>query len=677
MSALDKIRNIGIMAHIDAGKTTTTERILYYTGKSYKIGEVDDGEATMDWMPQEQERGITITSAATTCFYRDYQINIIDTPGHVDFTAEVERALRVLDSAIGIFCAVGGVEPQSETVWRQSEHYHVPRIVYVNKMDRTGADFYNVLEELKEKLHAVPLVLQLPIGKESEFEGVIDLLHMREIRWNSSKQGSEMSYSEIDASRMDLVHEYREKLMDGLSLVSEELTDLYLEGGEVPLEMITKAIRQGTIDRAFVPVLCGASLRNVGVQPLLDAVVDYFPAPTETPPMKGEHIKTEKEVIVPCDPEGQPLGLVFKIQADRESGSINFIRMYSGVIKKGEAVYNINKNKRERINRLFRMHSNRFEQVDKVIAGDIAAVVGFKLAQTGDTIGSDKFPVLLESMNFPVPVISVAVEPKTLSERKKLEDTLRILEREDPTFTIKENEETGQLLISGMGELHLEVLVTRMIDEFNVDVRVGKPQVSYRESIQKKTKVTEKYSKTLAGKEHSASVTIQVEPADRGEGNSFSSILSAGTLPHECLEAVKRGVEGAFNSGIMFGYPCIDIKATLVGADYDPLSGSELAYETAAAIGFDAACREASPVLLEPIMIVDIMTPNEFMGETIGNLNSRGGTIVSHDSRVNIEHIRAEVPLVNMFGYSTVLRSITQGRASFSMEFSHFSPKKN
>jgi elongation factor G len=675
MSELSAIRNIGIMAHIDAGKTTTTERILYYTGKSYKIGEVDDGEATMDWMEQEQERGITITSAATTCYYRDHQINIIDTPGHVDFTAEVERSLRVLDSAIAIFCAVGGVEPQSETVWHQADVYHIPRLAYINKMDRIGADFFQVAEEIKTKLAASPVPLFIPIGKESCFEGVIDLIRMKEIRWNPDDLGVTMMYSDIDPSRSGEASAWREKMIDSLSPFSDQLTDIFLDGREIPLDLIKSVIRKTTIEKKLIPVLCGASLRNAGVQTLLDAVVDYLPAPDEMPPIIGIHTKGDKETSIPCKTTGHPLGLVFKIQTDREAGNISFIRVYSGEFKKGGAAFNINKKKRERINRLLRMHSNKSEQIESIGAGDIAAVVGFKLCQTGDTIGAENFQVLLEKMHFPEPVISIAIEPRTLSEREKLHEVLKILEREDPTFTIKENEETGQLLISGMGELHLEVLVTRVIRDFKVEARVGQPQVSYRESILKAVTHIERFHKTIGGKENSAEITIVVEPRKRGTGNMFTNTVKKEVLPEEFIEAVKHGVEGAFTSGIMFGYQTIDIGVTLIDAQFSIASSTLFAFEAAGSLGFDAACHKAEPVLLEPIMTVDVMIPGEFVGDTIGNLNARGGMIISHESKTTVEHIRAEVPLAKMFGYSTALRSITQGRGTFAMEFSHFAPK--
>ena len=677
---LKNIRNIGIIAHIDAGKTTTSERILFYTGKSHRLGEVDDGEATMDWMVQEQERGITITAAVTTCYWRDRQINIIDTPGHVDFTAEVERSIRVLDGAVVIFCAVGGVEPQSETVWHQADRYHVPRLAYINKLDRVGADFFGVVEEIRHKLAANPLILQLPIGRESELEGVIDLLSMKELRWEVQDAGQTIYESPVDASRLDQVREYRQKALDQLSKVpdpalADRITELFLEEAEIPLELARQAVRKGTLEGTFVPLLCGASLRNLGVQPLLDAVVDYLPAPDEVPPPEAFHTKKEKNVQVPARRDGPPVGLIYKIQTDREAGNLSYLRVYSGEFRDGVAVYNVGKRKRERINRLMRMHANRSEPLEAVGAGDVAVVVGFKLAQTGDTVGSDQFPVLLEPMHFPEPVISIAIEPRTLSERTKLEAALRQLEREDPTFTVKENEETGQLIIAGMGELHLDVLVTRVIDDFKVQAKVGAPQVSYRESVTSAAQHVERYHKVLAGKENSAEITLRVQRLDRGTGNRFQSRVAPPDLPRELVEAVRRGVQAAFGSGIMYGYPVIDVGVTLTGAAYNPSTSTAMAYEAAAALGFDAACRKAGPVLLEPIMRVVILVPQEFLGEVLGNLSSRKAEITGIDSKPGVESIHAHVPLAHMFGYSTALRSATQGRATFTMEFSHFSPR--
>jgi elongation factor G len=677
---MKNIRNIGIIAHIDAGKTTTTERILFYTGKSHRIGEVDDGEATMDWMEQEQERGITITAAVTTCYWKNRQINIIDTPGHVDFTAEVERSIRVLDGAVVIFCAVGGVEPQSETVWHQADHHKVPRIAYINKLDRVGADFFAVVEEIRSKLGAVPLVMQLPIGRESELEGVIHLLSMKELRWDQNTVGATILESEIAPSRQEQATLYRQRMVDQLATisdveVSDRLTGLFLEGKEIPEPLIREALRKGTLERKFVPVFCGASLRNVGIQPLLDGIVDLLPAPDEVPPPIGFHVKKEQKVEVASRRDAPPLALVYKIQTDREAGPLSFIRVYSGHLRSGTAVYNIDKRKRERIHRLLRMHANRYEQIEEVGAGDVAVVVGFKLAQTGDSIGSEQFPVILERMEFPVPVISVAIEPRTLSERQKLESALRQLEREDPTFTVKDDEETGQLIISGMGELHLDVLVRRVIDDFKVQAKVGQPQVSYRESITTAATHREKYHKVIGGKENSADLTIRVRPLRRGSGNRFESLVGPEKLAREFAEAVRRGVNAAFSSGIAYGYPAIDIGATLVDAAFNPGTSTILAFEAAAALGFDEACRKASPVLLEPIMKVDILTPREFLGDVLANLTTRKGDIVSIESRQTVESIHAHVPLATMFGYSTTLRSATQGRATFSMEFSHFAPR--
>jgi len=670
------MRNIGIMAHIDAGKTTTTERILYYTGKSHRIGEVDDGEAIMDWMEQEQNRGITITSAATTCFWKDAQINIIDTPGHVDFTAEVERSLRVLDSAIAIFCAVGGVEPQSETVWHQADSYHIPRLAYINKMDRLGADFYAVVEEIRSKLGAAPVPIFLPIGKEADFYGIIDLISMEELTFEPTSYGSEIVRNPLPEELKETAETWRERLIDTLSAESEEITDLYLEGKAVPAELLKAAVREQTINRSIVPVFVGASLKNIGVQPLLDGIVDYLPSPWEVPPIHGIDVKTQEEVIVDPDAKEPALGLVFKIQADRESGSLSFIRMYRGEIKKGTAVYNISKNKRERVNRLLRMHSNRYEPLDKVSAGDIAVVVGFKIAQTGDTVGSEAKKVFLEQMHFPEPVISVAIEPKTISDQDKLKKVLDLLKQEDPTFTVKENEETGQLIISGMGELHLDVLMTRIISDFKVAAKIGNPQVTYRESIAKKTLHTEEFHKIVAGKENRAKIVLEVEPLSRGTGNTFESKIDEQVLPREFLDAVRRGVTNAFSSGIMYGYPTIDMKATLIDAEYDEQTATSFAYEAAGSMGFDAACRKADPILLEPVMHVDVMVPKEFIGEVMSHLTSRGGLIESLESKVSREHVRVKVPLAQMFGYSTALRSITQGRGTFGMEFSHFAMKE-
>jgi elongation factor G len=668
------MRNIGIMAHIDAGKTTTTERILFYTGKSHRIGEVDDGEAIMDWMEQEQERGITIQSAATTTYWKDHQINIIDTPGHVDFTAEVERSLRVLDGAIAIFDAVHGVEPQTETVWRQARRYNVPCIGYVNKMDRLGADFYFVIEDVKNKLKINTVPLQIPIGKESSFEGVIDLIEMKEIRWQNN--GEEMIYSPIAAQREDAAKEWREKMIDALSGVSDIVTEKYLAGEEIDVALIRAELRKAVLKRELLPMFAGASRRNLGVQPIIDAIVDYLPAPDEIQPATGHHLKKEEDITIPCDPKGQPLGLVFKIQNDREAGSLCYVRMYSGSIPSGTAVYNEGKKKRERANRILRMHSNKSEPMDSLSAGDIGVIIGMKLAQTGDTIGSEGWPVLLEKMQFPEPVISISIEPKTISEQDKLKDILAILSKEDPTFTIRENEETGQLIISGMGELHLDVLVTRILKEYKLGAKVGNPQVTYRESISKAVEHSESFSKIIAGKENAAGVTLRVEPAKRGTGNKYVLARQGKSeVPSEILEAIENGINGAFSSGIVMGYPCIDITATVTNIQYSELTGTPFAFEACASMAFDEACRTASPILLEPIMAVNLNTPHEFVGEVMSLVTQRGGQILSMNAKSDADEIKAQAPMEKMFGFMTSLRSVSQGRASFSLEFSHFEKK--
>jgi elongation factor G len=680
---LTYMRNIGVMAHIDAGKTTTTERILYYTGKSHRIGEVDDGEAIMDWMEQEQERGITIQSAATTTFWKRenrgarYQINIIDTPGHVDFTAEVERSLRVLDGAVAIFDAVRGVEPQTETVWRQAERYRVPCIGYVNKMDRVGADFFHVLEDIAAKLNIRVAAVQIPIGRESGFEGIVDLIDMREIRWDASSEGERLVYSPIAPEREALAAEWRENFIDALSQTSDAVTERYLAGEDLDPGLVRTELRKAALRRDLLPVLAGASRRNMGVQPLIDAVVDYLPAPDEVEPALGHHIKKGEEVRVPCDPAGGPLGLVFKIQHDREAGSLCYVRMYSGTIKPGAVVYNTGKKKRERANRILRIHSNKLEPLDELSAGDIGVVIGMKLAQTGDTIGSENRQVLLEKMQFPEPVISISIEPKTLSEQEKLREILTLLSQEDPTFTIKENEETGQLIISGMGELHLDVLVTRILKEYKVGAKVGNPQVTYRESVSKTVERTETFSRVIAGKENAAALTVRVEPLIRGTGNRYTCAVKNRDIPEAVYEAVARGVTGAFASGIVLGYPCIDLGVTVTDIRYSELTGTEFAFEACASMGVDEACRAAAPLLLEPIMAVDLISPKEFVGDAISQITQRGGQVSSIESKPanQLDEIKASAPMAKMFGFMTSLRSVSQGRASFTMEFSHFEKK--
>jgi elongation factor G len=674
MKMLRNMRNIGIMAHIDAGKTTTTERILFYTGKSHRIGEVDDGEAIMDWMEQEQQRGITIQSAATTTYWKNHQINIIDTPGHVDFTAEVERSLRVLDGAIAIFDAVHGVEPQTETVWRQARRYRVPCIGYINKMDRAGADFFFVLEDIKNKLGINTIALQIPIGKENAFEGVIDLVDMKEIHWDNDS----MNVRPIAAGREGMAKEWRDKMIDLLSGVSDLITEKYLAGEELGAVLIRCELRKAVINRAFLPVLAGASRRNMGVQPLIDAIVDYLPAPDEAAVPVGHHLKKDEDIKIPCDPKGLPLGLVFKIQSDREAGSLCYVRMYSGEIKTASAVYNIGKKKRERANRILRMHSNKSEPMDSLAAGDIGVIIGMKFVQTGDTIGSEGWPVILEKMQFPEPVISISIEPKTISDQDKLKDILELLSKEDPTFTIRENEETGQLIISGMGELHLDILVTRILKEYKLGAKVSNPQVTYRESISKTNEYKGSFSKVIAGKENAAGITLRLEPAKRGQGNKYvCAVKTSGKneIPQEILDAIERGIKGAFASGIVMGYPCIDICVTVTDIQYSELTGTEFAFEACASMAFDEACRAASPVMLEPIMAVDLNSPHEFVGEVMSLVTQRGGQIQSMNSKTGFDEIKALASMEKMFGFMTSLRSVSQGRASFSLEFSHFEKK--
>ena len=674
---LEKMRNIGIMAHIDAGKTTTTERILYYTKKIHKIGEIDDGQATMDWMAQEQERGITICSAATTTYWKDYQINIIDTPGHVDFTAEVERSLRVLDGAVAVICAVDGVQPQTETVWKQADEFKVPRLCFMNKMDRIGADFFGSMKDVQEKFGVECLALQIPIGEGQAFEGVIDLLRMKELRWNADDEGETIVESDIDESRMADAVTWREKLIDQVASSDDELAELYLDGQEISVEQLKAAIRKGTINRTFVPFVMGSARHNQGVQPLIDAVIDYLPCPADIPAASGIHIKKDKEetVEVPCDVSKPALGLVFKIQYDREMGSLCYVRMYSGKISSGTQVLNINKKKRERVNRILRMHADKSEPLNEVCAGDIAVFVGLKLAQTGDSVGNEGFPVLLEKPVFPQPVISVSLEPESMSERDKMNDTLQILSKEDPTFTYHEDSETGQLIISGMGELHLDVLVTRMKDDFGVQCRVGAPQVTYREAVTSSADCTESFSKVLGGKENTAGITVHIEPREQGAGNSYSCTVRDNNIPEEIYEAVENGFRSSLDSGINYGYPCTDTAVTVTGITYSEETATTFAFEACAAQAFDKVCNMASPQLLEPVMNVDITCPKEFVGEAMSQMTQRGGMIMGQDSKASGDIIHAQAPMAKMFGFSTNLRSATQGRAGFSMEFSHFQVK--
>lgn len=675
---LKKMRNIGIMAHIDAGKTTTTERILFYTGKIHKIGEIDDGQATMDWMQQEQERGITICSAATTTYWKNFQINIIDTPGHVDFTAEVERSLRVLDGAVAVICAVDGVQPQTETVWKQADSFSVPRIVYMNKMDRIGADYFGSIEDVNSKFGVECVALQIPVGQGQDFEGVIDLLKMKELRFEGD-EGEKVVESEIDSSRLDDAKTWREKLVEQVASTDDALAEIYLEGGEISCEQLKNAIRAATVSRKIIPVVMGSSRHNQGVQPLIDAIVEYLPCPTDIPPAKGIHVKKDKEeeVLVPCDATKPALGLVFKIQYDKEMGSLAYVRMYSGKIASGTQILNINKKKRERVNRILKMHADKSEAINSVEAGDIAVFVGLKLAQTGDSIGSEGFPVLLEKPVFPEPVISVALEPESMSERDKMNETLEILSKEDPTFTYHEDDETGQLIISGMGELHLDVLVTRMKDDFGVKCRVGNPQVTYREAVTAAAEASYTFEKVLAGKENRAGISIKVEPRETGAGNSYSCIVRGkNSIPEEIFDAIENAFKSCLESGINYGYPCTDTAVTVTALEYDELTASTFAFEACAAQVFDKACNLASPQLLEPVMNVDISCPKEFVGEAMSQMTQRGGIILGQDSKASEEIIHSQAPMAKMFGFTTNLRSATKGMASFSLEFSHFQVKE-
>ena len=668
-----QIRNIGIVAHIDAGKTTTTERILFYTGMNHRMGEVDAGEATMDWMSQEQERGITITAAAVTCYWRDHQINLIDTPGHVDFTAEVERALRVLDGAIGIFSAVEGVEPQSETVWRQSDRYQVPRVAFINKLDRIGARFDPVFAEMERKLGGKPLPLQLPFGTESAFTGVADLIEQVGLRFGGA-HGELVQRVPIPPALQAAVADARERLLDELANESDEITARYLEGGPLAPRLLRAEIRRRTIAGTLVPVLCGAALRNAGVQPLLDAVVDYLPAPHDVAP-PAALTRSGAAAAVRAGAAGPALGLVFKLRSDREAGLLSYVRAYGGRFKSGATVRNVGRGGRERIARLLRMRANRSEPLTELTAGDIAVAVGFKRVRTGDTLGADGVDLLLERMTFPEPVISAAVEPLTASDAGRVREALELVAREDPTFLVRESEETGQIVISGMGELHLDVVLRRLAEEFRVPARVGRPQVTLRESITTGARFHQRYQRTIAGSEHVAELTVRVQPQPRGSGNAIHSDLAPAALPAEVAESLQEGIRNAMNSGVLYGYPTIDIAVTIEAAVYDAATSSALAFEAAGALAFYDACREAGPTLLEPIMELDVTVPREFVGDVIGDLGTRGAAVLAVEARATSEQVRAHAALARLFGYSTTLRSLTQGRGSFAMTFTHFAPR--
>jgi len=669
---LDRYRNIGIMAHIDAGKTTTTERILYYTGKSHKIGEVHDGAATMDWMEQEQERGITITSAATTCFWKEHRINIIDTPGHVDFTIEVERALRVLDGAVTVFDSVAGVEPQSETVWRQADKYNVPRMCFVNKMDRVGANFYRTVDMIVDRLGAVPLVINLPIGSEAEYTGLVDLLKMKAIIWKDESMGAEYTEMDIPSDLVDKANEYRTKMIEIAVEMDDDAMGDYLDGKEPSIEVLKKCIRKGTIEAKFVPVLCGSAFKNKGVQTLLDAVIDFLPSPLDIGDIIGTKIDSDDEVIRKPD-ETEPLSaLAFKIMNDPFVGSLTFVRLYSGTIESGSYIYNSVKEKKERVGRMLLMHSNNREDIKKAVAGDIVAIAGLKDTTTGETLCDQDKPIVLERMEFPDPVIMIAVEPKTKADQEKMGLALSRLAAEDPSFQVSSDQESGQTIIKGMGELHLDIIVDRMKREFKVEANIGAPQVAYRETITKTQDVDYTHKKQSGGSGQFARVQITFEPGETGSGFIFDQKITGGNIPKEYIPGVEKGLKMAKESGVVAGFPCIDFKATLFDGAYHDVDSSVLAFEIAARAAFREGITQCRPVLLEPIMNVEVVTPEEYMGDVIGDLNSRRGQVASMDSRANARVINAMVPLANMFGYINTLRSMSQGRAQYSMVFDHY-----
>ena len=672
--SLENTRNIGIMAHIDAGKTTTTERILYYTGVNYKIGETHEGTATMDWMAQEQERGITITSAATTCYWQGMnnqfpqtRINIIDTPGHVDFTVEVERSLRVLDGSVTVMCAKGGVEPQSETVWRQADHYKVPRMIYVNKMDIMGADFFNVLRMIDERLKCNAVPIQLPIGKEADFQGIIDLVEMKAFIYHDDL-GKDISEEEIPADMAGLADEYREKLLDAVSMFDDEIMEMYLEGQEVPTDRIRKAIRQATCAVEMVPVTCGTSYRNRGIQRLLDAIVDYMPSPLDVPAIKGVNPKTDAEEERPSDDSAPFSALAFKIMTDPYVGRLSFVRVYSGTLSTGTSVLNCTKGKKERIGRILQMHANHREDIETIYSGDIAGVIGLKNTTTGDTLCDEKAPLILESMEFPEPVIRVAIEPKTKAGQEKMGVALMKLAEEDPTFKTYTDEETGQTIIAGMGELHLEIIVDRLLREYKVEANVGAPQVAYKETVRKDANVDMKYARQSGGKGQYGHVKIRVEPNESGKGYEFVNEVVGGVVPKEYIPAVDAGIQGAMLSGVLAGYPVVDVKVTLYDGSYHEVDSSEMAFKIAGSMAFKEACQKADPTLMEPIMKVSVIVPDEYLGNVIGDLNSRRGQIQGQENRPGAVQVDALVPLGEMFGYATDLRSRTQGRGQYTME---------
>jgi elongation factor G len=672
--ALEKTRNIGIMAHIDAGKTTTTERILYYTGISYKLGEVHDGTAIMDWMVQEQERGITITSAATTCFWRDHRVNIIDTPGHVDFTIEVERSLRVLDGAVAVFCSVGGVEPQTETVWRQADKYGVPRIAFINKMDRLGADFFRVVKMIEDRLGARPVALQLPIGSEEKFAGIIDLIQMKAVIWEDESLGAKFRVEAIPENMIAEARQYHDKLLETVADCDEAIMEKYLEGKEISESELRRAIRSAALAIKIVPVLCGSAFRNKGVQPLLDAVVDYLPSPLDIPPVRGINPETGAPDERPAKDDAPFSALAFKIMTDPFVGTLSFFRVYSGSLASGASIYNSTRSKRERVGRLLKMHANKREEIKEVYAGDIAAAVGLKTATTGDTLCDENAPIVLESIDFPDPVISIAIEPKSKADQEKLGLSLQKLATEDPSFRVRTDEETGQTIISGMGELHLEIIVDRLLREFNVGANVGKPQVAYRETIRQAVEQEGRFIRQTGGRGQYGDVWIKLEPLESGSGFEFVDAIKGGSIPREYIPAVEKGVREATENGALAGYPMVDVKVTLFDGSYHDVDSSEIAFKIAGSMAFKEAARRAKPVLLEPIMAVEVVVPESFMGDVIGDISSRRGKVLGMDTRPAAQAIDARVPLAQMFGYATDLRSMTQGRATYTMQFSHYEP---
>ena len=671
---LDRTRNIGIMAHIDAGKTTTTERILFYTGITYKIGEVHDGTATMDWMVQEQERGITITSAATTCFWRDHRINIIDTPGHVDFTIEVERSLRVLDGAVAVFCSVGGVEPQSETVWRQADKYHVPRIAFINKMDRVGADFFRGVQMIRDRLRANAIPLQLPLGSEENFRGVLDLVTMKALVWDEKTLGADFRLEEIPAEHLEAAQQYRKELVEAVADSDEVIMEKYLEGQEISEEELRAGIRKATLEINIIPVLCGTAFKNKGIQPLLDAVVEYLPAPMDVPSIEGTNPDTGDVESRGSDPSAPFSALAFKIMTDPYVGTLTFLRVYSGRMESGAYVFNSTKGKKERVGRLLKMHANKREDIKEIAAGDIVAAVGLRDTTTGDTLCDENRPIVLEAIEFPEPVISIAIEPKTKADQEKLGVSLQKLAAEDPSFRVHTDRETGQTIISGMGELHLEIIVDRLLREFKVDASVGKPQVAYKETIRKSVEREAKFIRQTGGRGQYGHVVLRIEPLPPGGGFEFKDGTKGGVVPREYIPAVEKGIRDALDGGILAGYPIVDIKATLIFGSYHEVDSSEIAFKIAGSMAFKEGAQRANPIILEPVMAVEVVVPEEFMGDVIGDLSSRRGRIQGMEARGGAQVVSAQVPLAQMFGYATDVRSKTQGRATYTMQFSQYEP---